>query len=97
MKVCSAFPTLILVVLAAVATASVLEAPAPVPVLEPELEAGSCVASRCTCNKVQGLFCGNEVVNRDCTNGHVFECNGSTGATCDYGIRSSHRPVTQRN
>ncbi|KAJ3500335.1 hypothetical protein NLJ89_g9845 [Agrocybe chaxingu] len=83
------FATLILAALATVATASVLEVPAPVPVVERELEARACVASRCTCNRVQGQFCGNEAINRYCTNGHVFECNASTGATCDYGIRNS--------
>ncbi|ESK86362.1 hypothetical protein Moror_5011, partial [Moniliophthora roreri MCA 2997] len=53
----------------------------PAPALEErDLKARACVASKCICNKVQGQFCGNESINRDCTNGHVFECNGSTGA-----------------
>ena len=49
----------------------------------------ACVASKCRCNKVQGQFCGNQAVNSYCTNGHVFECNASTGKTCDYGVRNS--------
>ena len=49
----------------------------------------ACKASNCACNKVQGQFCGNQGINPSCTNGHVFECNKSTGKTCDYGVRDS--------
>ncbi|KAF9457821.1 hypothetical protein BDZ94DRAFT_1272170 [Collybia nuda] len=40
----------------------------------------------CVCNKVQGQFCG---IASPCVVGHVYECNGSTGAACDYGPRDS--------
>ncbi|EEP75707.1 predicted protein [Uncinocarpus reesii 1704] len=55
----------------------------------PALEERACVPSKCRCIGGQGQFCGNEKINRDCKNGHVYECNRKTGRTCDYGIRTS--------
>ncbi|KAJ8073858.1 hypothetical protein PM082_012136 [Marasmius tenuissimus] len=87
MKFFITFTTLI----AAAATAAALEA-GPVASLEErsaDLNARACVPSSCVCNNVQGQFCGNERINKACTNGHVFECNKSTGKTCSYGPRTS--------
>jgi len=48
-----------------------------------------CAPSKCPCTHLPGLFCGNrdETWNSHCTNGHVFECDGSTAAflSCDFG------------
>ncbi|PFH49939.1 hypothetical protein AMATHDRAFT_146477, partial [Amanita thiersii Skay4041] len=49
----------------------------------------ACTPSKCLCNKVQGQFCGNERINPNCRNDHVYECNRSTGKACDYGYRKS--------
>ncbi|KAL0072560.1 hypothetical protein AAF712_000323 [Marasmius tenuissimus] len=77
--------------LIAVAVAAAALEPGPVASLEErsDLEARACSASKCVCNKVQGQFCGNQAINPDCKNGHVYECNKSTGKTCDYGVRTS--------
>ncbi|KAJ8076702.1 hypothetical protein PM082_001125 [Marasmius tenuissimus] len=86
MKFFVTFATLI-----AVAAAAATLEPGPVSSLEErsELETRACKPSNCACNKIQGQFCGNEKVNKACTNGHVFECNKSTGKTCDYGVRTT--------
>ncbi|CAO3648621.1 unnamed protein product [Cunninghamella blakesleeana] len=49
----------------------------------------ACRPSNCLCNGIQGQFCGNEKINKACTNGHVFECQKKTGKACDYGVRTS--------
>ncbi|PFH49940.1 hypothetical protein AMATHDRAFT_48281 [Amanita thiersii Skay4041] len=49
----------------------------------------ACTPSKCLCNKVQGEFCGNQAINSNCLDSHVYECNSSTGKTCDFGVRSS--------
>ncbi|PFH44916.1 hypothetical protein AMATHDRAFT_164790, partial [Amanita thiersii Skay4041] len=49
----------------------------------------ACTASKCLCNRVQGQFCGNEDINKNCKNDHVYECNANTGKACDYGYRKS--------
>ncbi|EEB98662.1 hypothetical protein MPER_01791, partial [Moniliophthora perniciosa FA553] len=58
---------------------------------ERDLSGRACVPSQCVCNAIQGQFCGNEAINPACTNGHVFECNGSSGndATMALGIAAS--------
>ncbi|EEQ30585.1 conserved hypothetical protein [Microsporum canis CBS 113480] len=58
---------------------------------ENPLEKRACRPSNCLCNGIQGQFCGNERINRACTNGHVFECARGTGKACDYGVRNSCR------
>ncbi|PLB34233.1 uncharacterized protein BDW47DRAFT_129233 [Aspergillus candidus] len=50
-----------------------------------------CKPSNCACIGRQGQFCGDESINKACTNGHVFECNGNSGKSCDYGVRDSCR------
>ncbi|KAJ8073854.1 hypothetical protein PM082_012132 [Marasmius tenuissimus] len=79
----------------AVAATVVLEADSVAESLEErsvELDGRACVRSNCRC--VPGIgpggnICGNESINRYCTNGHLFYCNGNTGATCDYGFSTS--------
>ncbi|KAF8349495.1 hypothetical protein F5887DRAFT_498333 [Amanita rubescens] len=48
----------------------------------------SCTPSKCLCNKVEGLFCGNESINPNCLNDDVYQCS-TTGSTCVYGYRTS--------
>lgn len=51
----------------------------------------SCRTSSCLCNGIQGQFCGDENINGNCLNGHVYECQQGTGKACDYGVRDSCR------
>ncbi|GBF63423.1 hypothetical protein TMEN_6048 [Trichophyton mentagrophytes] len=86
MKLTTVF-ALVAFVPACLAAATGAEIPGP----ESPLEKRACRPSKCVCNKIQGQFCGNEKINPACTNGHVFECNKSTGKACDYGVRTSCR------
>jgi hypothetical protein len=54
-----------------------------------QLEKKSCSASSCVCNGIQGQFCGDESINAECLNTHVYECQDGTGYACDYGYRDS--------
>ncbi|TDL16044.1 hypothetical protein BD410DRAFT_795764 [Rickenella mellea] len=77
----------ICLVLAAVGLVNA-QVPGPVPADDGGLEKRACTASKCRCNGVSGLFCGNEKINKACTDGDVFQCNPS-GATCTFGVRKS--------
>jgi len=55
---------------------------------DPAIDKRECVPSKCRCNKVSGLFCGNSKIDVNCPSSHVFQCNPS-GATCDFGVRDS--------
>ncbi|ESK94849.1 hypothetical protein Moror_14122 [Moniliophthora roreri MCA 2997] len=43
--------------------------------------------SDCACNKIEGVFCGNEAINPACSNKKQFECHAD-GTTCWLGLSS---------
>ncbi|KAF8742338.1 hypothetical protein AX14_005202 [Amanita brunnescens Koide BX004] len=61
-----------------------LFSPRPMPVRrDSTAPIDACVPSNCKSNKQPGdLFCGNEAVNPNCLNGHIFTSNGD-GSACD--------------
>ncbi|KIM79636.1 hypothetical protein PILCRDRAFT_823174 [Piloderma croceum F 1598] len=45
--------------------------------------------SKCPCAAGQTQFCGNEVVNPACLDGHLFVCDETAGRACDKGVDGS--------